>query len=118
MQGRLLTISGVLECLTGLAFLLSPGGTIAFLLGAEPGSVGLMIGRVAGVALLSLGIACWGARKDAGGAARMGTLRAITLYNAGAGLLLVSSPRRARLADRWSGPSAFFTGFRRGVRAF
>ncbi len=89
MQGRLLTISGVLECLTGLAFLLSPGGTIAFLLGAEPGSVGLMIGRVAGVALLSLGIACWGARADAGGAARMGTLRAITLYNAGAGLLLV-----------------------------
>ena len=58
MQGRLFTISGVLECLTGLAFLLSPGITIALLLGAEPGSVGLMIGHVAGVALLSLGIAC------------------------------------------------------------
>src|SRR6267142_6124515 len=89
MQGRLLTVAGVPECLTGLAFLLSPCITIAFLRRAEPGSVGLMIGRVAGVVLLSLGIACWGARTDAGGAARMGTLRAITLYNARAGLLLV-----------------------------
>jgi hypothetical protein len=89
MQGRLLTVAGVLECLVGLALLLSPGITTAFLLGAEPGAVGSMIGRVAGVALLSLGIACWGARADAGGAARTGTLGAITLYNAGAGLLLV-----------------------------
>jgi hypothetical protein len=44
---------------------------------------------VAGVALLSLGITCWGSRADSGGAARMGTLRAITLYNAGTGLLLL-----------------------------
>ena len=49
VQRRLLTVAGVLECLTGLAFLLPPGITIAFLIGAEPGSVGLMIGRVAGV---------------------------------------------------------------------
>lgn len=89
MQGRLLTVAGVVECLAGLAFFLSPGVTTALLLGAEPDSVGVMIGRVAGVALLSLGVACWGARADAGGAARMGTLRALTLYNAGAGLLLV-----------------------------
>ena len=87
MQGRLLAVAGVRECLVGLAFLLSPGITTALLLGAQSDSVGLMIGRVAGVALLSLGIACLGARADAGGAARMGTLRAITLYNAGAGLL-------------------------------
>ena len=89
MQGRLLTVAGVAESLVGLAFLFAPGVTTALLLGAEPDSVGLMIARVAGVALLSLGITCWGGRADAGGAARMGTLRAITLYNAGAGLLLL-----------------------------
>jgi hypothetical protein len=89
MQGRLLTVAGIAESLVGLAFLLSPSITTALLLGAEPDSAGLMIGRVTGVALLSLGITCWGSRAEAGGAARMATLRAITLYNAGAGLLLV-----------------------------
>jgi hypothetical protein len=48
------------------------------------------MGRISGTALLCLGIACWWARADAGGAARNGTLKAITLYNAGAGLLLVA----------------------------
>jgi hypothetical protein len=89
VQGRLLMVAAIAESLVGLAFLLAPGITTALLLGAEPDSAGLMIGRVAGVALLSLGIACWGSRAGAGGAARVGTLRAITLYNAGAGLLLV-----------------------------
>jgi hypothetical protein len=89
MQRQLLTIAAVIEWLAGLGLILAPGAAAALLLGAEPDSVGLMIGRVAGVALLALGIACWGARTDAGGAARSGTLIAITLYNAGAGLLLV-----------------------------
>jgi hypothetical protein len=86
---QLLTVSAVVECLAGLALLLVPGTTIDLVLGAGPDRVGLMIGRVAGVALLALGIACWGARTDSGGPARAGTLRAITLYNLGAGLLLV-----------------------------
>jgi len=86
---QLLTIATGAECLAGLAFMLAPGLTIALLFGVEPQSEGLMIGRIAGVALLSLGIACWGASADAGGAARTGTLRAITLYNLGAGLFLV-----------------------------
>jgi hypothetical protein len=89
MQRSLLTIAAALECLAGLAFVLVPGIAIAQLLGAEAHRDALMIGRVAGVALLSLGIACWHARADAGGAARTGTLNAITLYNAGAGLLLL-----------------------------
>ena len=89
MQRRLLIIAAAAECLAGLALILTPGIVIALLLGAETDRVGLMIGRVGGFGLLSLGIACWGARTDAGGAAQTGTLRAITLYNAGAGLLLV-----------------------------
>ena len=86
--GLLLTIAAVVEAVTGLAFLLTPGPAVALILGAEPDGVGLMIGRIFGVALLSIGIACWGARTDPGGAARSGTLSAITLYNAGTGFLL------------------------------
>jgi hypothetical protein len=89
MQRQLLTIATVVECLAGLAFLLAPGATVALLLGVQPDRVGLMVARVAAVALVALGIACWGARMDPGGEARTGTLRAITFYNAGAGLLLV-----------------------------
>jgi hypothetical protein len=90
MPRYLLMLAAVLEVLAGLAFIFAPGPTARVLVGAEPDGVALMIGRVAGVALLSLGIACWGASTDAGGAARTGTLNAITLYNAGAGLLLVA----------------------------
>jgi hypothetical protein len=87
---QLLTIAAVVECLAGLALAPAPGATVALLVGAKPDSAGRMIGRVAGVALLALGTACWGARRDSGGAARLGTLRAITLYNAGVGFLLLT----------------------------
>ncbi len=85
---QLLTVAAVVEWLAGGALVLAPGATVGVLLGVELDRAGVMIGRVAGVALLALGTACWGARTDAGGAARLGTLTAITLYNAGTGLLL------------------------------
>jgi hypothetical protein len=89
MQRKLLAVAAVLECLTGVAALVIPGIVIALLLGVQPSSAALMTGRLLGVALLSLGIACGYAATDKGGSARTGTLRAITLYNAGVGSLLV-----------------------------
>jgi hypothetical protein len=89
-QRQLLTIAALAECLAGVALMVTPGAGVTLLLGAEAGAVGSMVGRIAGVALLALGIACWGARADPGGAAQTGTLRAITIYNAGAGLLLIA----------------------------
>ena len=102
--GQLLTIAAVVELLAGLALLVAPGPAASLLLGAALETVGVMVGRVAGVALLALGVACWGGRTDAGGAARSGTLRAITLYNAGAGLLLVgfAATGEARGAVVWT----------------
>jgi hypothetical protein len=90
LQRKLLAIAAALECLTGVAAILIPGIVIALLLGVEPSSAALMTGRLLGVALLSLGIACWYATSDKGGSARTGTLTAITLYNGGVGLLLVA----------------------------
>jgi hypothetical protein len=89
VQRQLLALAAALECLTGVAAIVIPGIVIALLLGVEPSSAALMTGRLLGVALLSLGVACWYATTDKGGSARTGTLRAITLYNAGVGLLLV-----------------------------
>jgi hypothetical protein len=86
---QLLTIAAAVEGLTGVTLIRDPGTAVARLLGAHPDRTGQMLGRVTGVALLALGTACWGARSDAGGGARWGTLGAITLYNAGAGLLLL-----------------------------
>jgi hypothetical protein len=88
MQRPLLTIAALLECLAGVGLIWLPGPTISLLLGVEPHNDGLMIARIGGVALFALGIACWGARADTGGAAVNGTLNAIGVYNAGAGLLL------------------------------
>ena len=86
---QLLTIAAAAESLAGLALILAPEAAVVFLLGAEPNVAGVKLGRVCGVALMALGIACWGARTDSGSAARSGTLKAITFYNAGVGLLLV-----------------------------
>jgi hypothetical protein len=86
---QLVTISAAVESLTGLELIRAPGPAVARLLGGHPDRTGQMLGRVTGVALLALGVACWGARGDAGSAARSGTVGAITLYNAGAGLLLL-----------------------------
>ncbi len=64
MKNILLGITAVVEWLAGLAMIAAPGATITLLLGAPPDNVGLMVGRVLGLAVLSLGIACWGASKS------------------------------------------------------
>ena len=89
MQPRLLAVAAVMETLAGLGLILTPEATMQLLFGGRPDGVGTMMGRVAGVALLALAVACWGARGASGAEARLGAVRAITLYNAGAGVLLV-----------------------------
>ncbi len=89
IQRELLTIDAAGESLTGLALILAPKITARFLFGAKPNVAGVMLGRVGGVALMAIGITCWGARNDRGSAARSSTLKAMTFWNAGAGLLLV-----------------------------
>jgi len=93
-ETRLLAVAGAVEGLAGLAFVLFPAIPIALLLDTGPGSTALMIGRLSGVALLALGVACTGAARAVAGAARTWTVIAITLYNAGAGVLLVAFAAR------------------------
>jgi len=78
----LLIVTAVIEVGTGLAPVLVPSVPVSLLLGAALDSpTGLTVGRVAGVALLSLGVACWLARRDAQSRAATGLIAAMLLYN-------------------------------------
>jgi hypothetical protein len=62
---RLLVITAVLEAGTGLGLLVVPAWIAQVLLGATLNApVAVTVARVAGAALLALGVACWLARDD------------------------------------------------------
>ena len=56
---KALIFAAVGEAATGLALLLVPSLVGRLLLGEELGGVGIPVARVAGIALIALGIACW-----------------------------------------------------------
>ena len=55
---KLLTLTAVAEAATGLALLVVPAPVGRVLLGAELTGVSIPLARVAGIALIALGIAC------------------------------------------------------------
>ena len=82
---NLLVVTAVIEAPTGLALLFSPPLIAAILLGASLDTpAALVVGRVAGAALLSLGAACWLGRNDAHSRAAGGLVAAMLFYNAAA----------------------------------
>jgi hypothetical protein len=74
-------LSAVLEATAGLALLLSPTLVITLLLDGPVTHAAVAIGRLAGAALLSLGVACWWARADAGSAASRALVAGMSVYN-------------------------------------
>jgi hypothetical protein len=79
---RLLTLTALIEAATGLALIAAPSVVVQLLLGSPLGtSAALTLGRVAGSALLALGIACWLARDDTQSRATRGLVSAMALYN-------------------------------------
>jgi hypothetical protein len=55
---KVLTLAAVAEAATGLALIFVPSLVGRFLLGAELTGVSIPVARVAGIALLALGVAC------------------------------------------------------------
>ena len=87
---QLLVVTAAAEAATGLALLLSPPLVAALLLGASlDAPAALAVSRVAGAALLALGVACWLARNDEKSHAAAGLVTAMLLYNAAAVSVLV-----------------------------
>ena len=56
---RVLIVAAVGEAATGLALLIVPSLVGQLLLGEELTGVAIPVARVAGIALIALGIACW-----------------------------------------------------------
>lgn len=76
---KLLDVATVIEVATGLALMIHPPLLSQLLLGEVVSGAGMALGRVAGFALLSLGLACWPNRESS----RDNTpaLRALLTYN-------------------------------------
>jgi hypothetical protein len=80
---RVLVFAAVSEAATGMALVVVPSLVGQLLLGVELSGVSVVIGRVTGIALIALGVACWP------GTPLVGMLTysaAVTLYLAYAGL--------------------------------
>lgn len=84
----LLKLTALIEAGTGLGLIAVPTVVVRLLLGGELLGAGVPLGRVAGVALLALGIACWLASSDAQSCAARGIVSAMALYNIGVALIL------------------------------
>lgn len=87
-MNRLLTVIALVEAPTGLALLAVPTFVVRLLLGAGISGASIPLGRVAGVALFALGVACWLVRYDAQSCAARGLASAMALYNLGAVFVL------------------------------
>jgi hypothetical protein len=81
---RFLAVTAVIEVGAGLGLVALPDVVVKLLLGADISGAAVPLGRVAGVALLALGLACWLARGHAASA----LASAMLLYNCGVALVL------------------------------
>jgi quinol-cytochrome oxidoreductase complex cytochrome b subunit len=79
---NLLTVSALLELLAGLTILGFPSAALELLIGITPEEpTALIIGRVCGAAILSLGVACWFARTDVQSPSSKGLIVSMLMYN-------------------------------------
>ena len=86
---RLLIVTAVLEAGIGISLLAVPSMVAEVLLGAPlDAPAALTVARVAGAALLALGVACWLAVSDTKSCAARGVVTAMVIYNIGAAIVL------------------------------
>jgi len=87
-MNRLLKVTAIIEAATGLGLIAVPAIVIRLLLNSEISGAAIPLGRVAGVALLTLGVASWLASYDEQSCAARGLVSAMVLYNIGTALIL------------------------------
>ena len=103
---KLLIVTALVETATGLMLLVSPTPGVAFLLGASlDAPAALVVTRIAGAALLSLGCACWLARNDDVNRSVPGLVTAMLLYNGVAVVVLATAGAGARLVGVLTWPA-------------
>lgn len=96
----LLIAKSAVEILAGLALAFFPSAVVPLLIGSPlDAAPGIVVGRMAGVALITLGIACWLARNDSQSRAATGLIVALLFYDAAVVVILLT----ARLVMQLSG---------------
>jgi hypothetical protein len=84
-----LSVTAFVEIPTGLCLLIVPALLLAVLPGLDHAPADtLVVGRLAGAALLATGVASWMARTDTRTPAQLGLLTGILIYNVAASVLL------------------------------
>ena len=89
---RVLILAAVGEAATGAGLMILPTLVVRLLLGVELSGVALVITRVAGIALVALGIACW--------PGRMNPFRGMLTYN----VLMTAYLAWVAVQGEWVGP--------------
>ena len=96
---KLLIVTAVVETAIGVMLLSSPPLVARLLLGASlDGPAALIVARMTGAALLSLGVAGWLSREDGASRAGRGLIAAMLLYNVAAVAVLANAGAGMRLA--------------------
>lgn len=79
----LLLAKAAVEALAGLALVLLPSLSVSILLGVPlDAPAGIVIARMAGTALLTMGISCWPASNESQSRAAIGLIAALLFYDA------------------------------------
>jgi hypothetical protein len=78
-MSTLLGLAAILEAATGLALMIQPALVARLLFGDGVSGAGMALSRVAGVALLALGVACWPGRQA--GSGEVPAFRAMLTYS-------------------------------------
>ena len=97
-MNKVLPIAAAAEAATGLALLVVPSLVGQLLLGHELSGIATPVARVAGIALIALGLACWAGRD--GGNDLSPALRAMLFYN----LLVAVYLAHLGIGRQWDGP--------------
>jgi len=94
----LLLVTALFEGGTALALLVAPSLIVELLLGeglASPQS--LVLGRITGVALVSVSVACWLATRGDRSNAQTGLVASLLIYNIGVPVLLIHAALVSRM---------------------
>jgi hypothetical protein len=87
MLKNLLTFAAIVEFATGLALLIDPRFVVGLLVGASAPAADIPMGRLPGIAILALGLACWPSGEHAHGGSP--AFRGMLVYNVLIALFLV-----------------------------
>jgi hypothetical protein len=92
MMKALLITTAIIETVTGIALLAVPALLASILLGSTLDTpAGLVVARIAGASLVSLGVACGCASRDSQSRSVLGIVAAMLFYNLAAVVLLLGA---------------------------